>query len=204
MSRSHGAARRYVASLLPPGDGIGVLRNLIDAMPLRLVLYQPEIPQNTGTMLRMCACMGVTAVIIGPAGFPFSHRAFRRAGLDYLDRLLVERHTSFGAFETWRRGMPHRLVLLTTGRGATSYADHAFDAGDLLMVGRESAGVPAAVHASADVRLTVPMVRGVRSLNVAAAAAMVLGEALRQTGAFPHSPQAGAAAIFGETIEPAS
>ena len=173
-------------------------------MPLRLVLYQPEIPQNAGTMLRMCACMGVTAVIVGPAGFPFSDRAFRRAGLDYLDHLTVERHSSIGAFETWRRGTRHRLVLLTTGLGATPYTAHAFDAGDLLMVGRESAGVPGAIHARADVRLTVPMVRGMRSLNVAAAAAMVLGEALRQIGAFPHSPQAGADAIVGETTEPAS
>jgi tRNA (cytidine/uridine-2'-O-)-methyltransferase len=148
--------------------------------------------------------MGVTAVIVGPASFPFSDRAFRRAGLDYLDHLLMERHSSFSAFETWRRGRPHRLVLLTTGSGATSYSEHAFDAGDLLMVGRESAGVPAAVHASADFRVTVPMARGMRSLNVAAAAAMVLGEALRQTGTFPHSPQAGADGIVGETTEPAS
>jgi len=193
---SHRFCRRETAS--------DVLRNAIDAMPLRLVLYQPEIPQNAGTMLRMCACMGVTAVIVGPAGFPFSDRAFRRAGLDYLDHLTVERHSSIGAFETWRRGTRHRLVLLTTGLGATPYTAHAFDAGDLLMVGRESAGVPGAIHARADVRLTVPMVRGMRSLNVAAAAAMVLGEALRQIGAFPHSPQAGADAIVGETTEPAS
>jgi tRNA (cytidine/uridine-2'-O-)-methyltransferase len=179
------------------------LRKCRDAMPLRLVLYQPEIPQNAGTMLRMCACLGVTAVIVGPAGFPFSDRAFRRAGLDYLDHLVLERHASLAAFEAWRREASSPLVLLTTALDATPYAAHAFGAGDLLMVGRESAGVPAAIHAGADARVTVPMMPGMRSLNVACAAAMVLSEALRQTGALPPSPYGVAEAIVGETIEPA-
>lgn len=149
---------------------------------LTLALYQPDIPQNAGTMLRLCACLGVEAAIVEPASFPVSDRAFRRAGMDYLDRIAITRHVSFAAFEDWRRGRGRRLVLLST-RAALPYAEFAFDAGDVVMVGRESAGVPDAVHAAADARLLVPMRPGLRSLNVAVAAAMVLGEALRQTGA---------------------
>ncbi|MDQ0473644.1 tRNA (cytidine(34)-2'-O)-methyltransferase [Labrys wisconsinensis] len=149
---------------------------------LTLALYQPDIPQNAGTMLRLCACLGVEAAIVEPASFPVSDRAFRRAGMDYLDRIAITRHVSFAAFEDWRRGRGRRLVLLST-RAALPYAEFAFDADDVVMVGRESAGVPDAVHAAADARLLVPMRPGLRSLNVAVAAAMVLGEALRQTGA---------------------
>lgn len=149
---------------------------------LRLALYQPDIPQNAGTMLRACACLGVGAVIIEPAGFPVSDRHFRRAGMDYLDALTIERHASFAAFEAWRaaRGEGMRLVLLTT-RGETSLWDFAFAPDDILMVGRESAGVPEAVRQAADARVRAPMRQGLRSLNVAVAAAMCLGEALRQT-----------------------
>ncbi len=146
---------------------------------LQLALFQPDIPQNAGTMLRLCACLGLEAALIEPAGFPTSDRHFRRAGLDYLDHLALARHTSFAAFEAWRRAAGRRLVLLTT-RGAAPYLDFAFAPDDVVMVGRESAGVPEAVHAAADARLRVPMVEGLRSLNVAVAAAMVLGEALRQ------------------------
>jgi tRNA (cytidine/uridine-2'-O-)-methyltransferase len=160
-------------------------------MALRLALYQPDIPQNAGTMLRLCACLGVTAVIVEPASFPTSDRAFRRAGLDYLDRVAIERHVSFTAFEDWRRARRHRLVLLTTSAGGHPYDRHIFEDSDILMVGRESAGVPQTVHASADIRLTIPMVEGLRSLNVAVAAAMVLGEALRQVGQFPAPRAAG-------------
>jgi tRNA (cytidine/uridine-2'-O-)-methyltransferase len=149
---------------------------------LTLALYQPDIPQNAGTMLRLCACLGVSAAIIEPASFPVSDRAFRRAGMDYLDRVIIERHASFAAFEEWRRHSARRLVLLST-RSAVPYADFAFGHDDVLMVGRESAGVPDAVHKAADARIRVPMRAGLRSLNVAVAAAMVLGEALRQTGA---------------------
>ncbi len=150
---------------------------------LHLVLFQPDIPQNAGTLLRLCACLGVAAGIVEPAGFPTSDRAFRRAGLDYLDALDLRRHVSPDAFEAWRRegpgGRPRRLVLLTT-RGDTDYCAFRFAPGDVLMVGRESAGVPESVHAGADARLLIPMRPGMRSLNVAVAAAMVAGEALRQ------------------------
>ena len=151
------------------------------APPLRLALFQPDIPQNAGTLLRTCACLGIGADIVEPAGFPTADRNFRRAGLDYLDALDLRRHASFAAFEAWRAAgvPPPRLVLLTTA-GEADYRDAAFRAGDVLMVGRESAGVPEEVHAAADLRLTVPMRPGFRSLNVAVSAAMVLGEALRQ------------------------
>lgn len=149
-----------------------------------LALYQPDIPQNAGAMLRLCACLGVETHVIEPAGFDLSDRALKRAGMDYVAQATVIRHLGWHDFETARRKKGRRLVLLTTG-STMSYADFAFGAGDMLLVGRESAGVPDAVHAAADARLTIPMVAGLRSLNVATAAAMVIGEALRQTGTFP-------------------
>ena len=151
---------------------------------MRIALYEPDIPQNTGTILRLCACLSIEAHIIEPAGFPVTDRAFRRAGMDYLDRVIITRHGSFKAFEDWRRAERLKLVLLTTG-AETSYLDHAFQDDQVLLVGRESAGVPAAVHAAADVRLRIPIADGLRSLNVAMAVALVAGEALRQTGGFP-------------------
>jgi tRNA (cytidine/uridine-2'-O-)-methyltransferase len=155
-------------------------------MVIRLALYQPDIAQNTGTILRMAACLGVTVEIIGPAGFDMSDRALRRAGLDYLGMVPIERHASFADFERARRAAGRRLVLMTT-KAATVYSDFRFDAGDILMAGRESAGAPEAVHEAADARVTVPMRPGLRSLNVAVAVAMVLGEALRQTDQFPRN-----------------
>ncbi|GGE86989.1 tRNA (cytidine(34)-2'-O)-methyltransferase [Stappia taiwanensis] len=152
-----------------------------------LVLFQPDIPQNTGTILRLAACMDVCVHLIEPAGFPLSDHALKRAGMDYLERAALVRHLNWPVFEDWRRAQGRRLVLLTTA-AASSYAEFAFAPGDLLMLGRESAGVPADVHASADARLTIPMAEGMRSLNVAVSAAMVLGEALRQTGSFPSRP----------------
>ena len=151
---------------------------------MRIALYEPDIPQNTGTILRLCACLSIEAHIIEPAGFPVTDRAFRRAGMDYLDRVTITRHGSFKAFEDWRCAERLKLVLLTTG-AETSYLDHAFQDDQVLLVGRESAGVPAAVHAAADVRLRIPIADGLRSLNVAMAVALVAGEALRQTGGFP-------------------
>lgn len=147
---------------------------------MQLALYQPDIAPNTGTILRLCACLGVGAHIVEPAGFPTSDRAFRRAGMDYLDRVRLTRHASWSAFENWRRERACRLVLLTT-KADRSYVDYAFRADDVLLLGRESAGVPDEVHRAADARLVIPMQTGARSLNVALAAAMVLGEALRQT-----------------------
>jgi tRNA (cytidine/uridine-2'-O-)-methyltransferase len=153
-------------------------------MPLRIALYQPDIPQNTGTVLRLCACLGMTADIIEPAGFPTSDRAFRRAGMDYLDAVDIVRHASWGEFEAWRRGGHRRLVLFTT-RATLSYLDYSFETDDTLLFGRESAGVPDEVHDAADARLVIPLRPGLRSLNVALAAAMAAGEALRQTGDRP-------------------
>jgi tRNA (cytidine/uridine-2'-O-)-methyltransferase len=149
-----------------------------------IALYQPDIPQNAGTILRLCACLGVEAHVIEPAGFDLSDRALRRAGMDYVAHATLIRHLSWGDFETWRTENRRRLVLLTT-KAARPYADLAFADGDILLLGRESAGVPDAVHEAADERIVIPMASGLRSLNVATAAAMVLGEALRQTGAFP-------------------
>jgi len=151
---------------------------------MRIALYEPDIPQNTGTILRLCACFGIAADIIEPAGFPTTDRAFRRAGMDYLDAVAIVRHGSWDAFDTWRRADGRRLLLLTTA-AATSYLDHRYEPGDVLLFGRESAGVPEAVHRAADARLVIPMRPGLRSLNVAVAAAMAAGEALRQTGGFP-------------------
>jgi tRNA (cytidine/uridine-2'-O-)-methyltransferase len=148
---------------------------------MHLALYQPDIPQNTGTALRLCACFGLQAHIIEPAGFPSSDRAFRRAGMDYLDAVAITRHASWQAFEAWRRIAPHRLVLFTTS-ATRSYLDYSFQAEDVLLFGRETAGVPEDVHAAADARLRIPMRPGMRSLNVAIAAALAAGEALRQTG----------------------
>ena len=151
---------------------------------MRIALYEPDIPQNTGTILRLCACLGIAAHIIEPAGFPVTDRAFRRAGMDYLDQVAITRHGSFAAFEEWRRHERLSLVLLTTA-AERSYLDHTFSSDQVLVFGRESAGVPEVVHKAADVRLRVPMRPGMRSLNIAMAAAMVAGEALRQTGGLP-------------------
>jgi tRNA (cytidine/uridine-2'-O-)-methyltransferase len=150
-------------------------------MPTRIALFEPDIPQNTGTILRLCACLGVEAHFIEPAGFPISDRAFRRAGMDYLDQVTIHRHPSWEVFDDWRRSEGLRLVLFTT-RAATSYLGHAFEARDILLFGRESSGVPDKVHTAADARLLIPLRPGLRSLNVAVAVAMAVGEALRQTG----------------------
>jgi len=152
---------------------------------MRLALYEPDIPQNTGAMLRLAACLGVAVDVIEPCGFLLDDRRLRRAGMDYIDRVDLVRHSSWQAFLRITEGSTDggRLVLLTT-RGDLPYCSFAFDRTDTLLVGRESAGVPDAVHAAAAARLVVPMQAGVRSLNVALTAAMVLGEALRQTSGF--------------------
>jgi tRNA (cytidine/uridine-2'-O-)-methyltransferase len=147
---------------------------------MQIALFQPDIPQNTGTILRLCACLNLAAHIIEPAGFPTSDRMFRRAGMDYLDQVALRRHDSWAKFETWRRAEGVRLVLFTT-RAATSYLDYRYDPTDILLFGRESAGVPDEVAAAADARLRIPIRPGLRSLNVAMAVAMAAGEALRQT-----------------------
>jgi tRNA (cytidine/uridine-2'-O-)-methyltransferase len=151
----------------------------MSAAPIALALYEPDIAANAGAMMRTCACLGIDAAIIEPAGFPVSDRRFRRSGMDYLDHVAIERHASFERFETWRRTTGRRLVLLTT-KGESRLWDFAFRPGDIVMVGRESAGVPDAVAAVADARVRIPIRPPLRSLNVGIAAALALGEALRQ------------------------
>jgi tRNA (cytidine/uridine-2'-O-)-methyltransferase len=147
---------------------------------MRIALFEPDIPQNTGTILRLAACLGLEAHLIEPAGFPVSDRAFRRAGMDYLDQVSIARHVSWEAFETWRRQQGLRVILFTT-HASRPYLDHEFWTRDILLFGRESAGVPEKVHAAADARLVIPMLPGLRSINVAMTCAMAVGEALRQT-----------------------
>jgi tRNA (cytidine/uridine-2'-O-)-methyltransferase len=161
------------------------------AAMLRLALYQPDIPQNTGTMIRMAACLGICVDIVEPAAFDVSDRHFRRSGMDYLERAAVTRHDSFAAFEAWRRDAGRRLILAETD-GATPHVDFQFQRGDILMVGRESAGVLPEVYAAADASVCIPMRAGLRSLNVAVAAAMVLGEAMRQVDGFARLSDTGA------------
>ena len=147
---------------------------------MQIALFQPDIPPNTGTILRLCACLDVTAHIIEPAGFAVSDRAFRRAGMDYLDQVTLIRHDSWEKFEAWRLKANNRLLLFTT-KGAVSYLDFRYGASDILLFGRETVGVPEEVQAAADARLKIPIKASLRSLNVAVAAAMAIGEALRQT-----------------------
>lgn len=156
---------------------------------MRLALYQPDIAPNVGAVLRLGACLGVPVDIIGPCGFALGDRDLRRVAMDYLELAEFVRHDSWEAFLE-RRGERGRLVLLTT-RAARVHTGFSFAAGDTLLLGQESAGVPASVHAAADARLRVPLVAGARSLNVAIAAAMVVGEALRQIDAFPGSEDEG-------------
>jgi tRNA (cytidine/uridine-2'-O-)-methyltransferase len=147
---------------------------------IRIALLEPDIPQNTGTILRLCGCLGVEAHLIEPAGFPTTDRAFRRAGMDYLDHVRLIRHRSWEAFEAGRRAGGLRLVLFTT-QGSVPYLDHGYGPDEILLFGRESAGVPDVAHAAADARLVIPMQPGLRSLNVAMTVALAVGEALRQT-----------------------
>lgn len=153
---------------------------------MRLALYQPDIAQNTGTILRLCACLGVGVDVIGPTGFDMSDKALKRAALDYLVHVDLMRHQSFQDFMQGlsERTPTGRLVLLSA-HADTAYCDFAFRQSDTLLLGRESAGCPSSVHERADARITVPMRTGLRSLNVAVAAAIVLGEALRQTSGYP-------------------
>ncbi len=165
-----------------------------------IALYQPDIPQNTGTILRLGACLSLPVHIIEPAGFPASDRAFRRAGLDYLDHVALHRHADWEAFEHWRRGAGRRVVLLTT-RASTNFADLTYRKDDILLCGQETRGVPPAVHKAAEARVRVPMAPAMRSLNVAVALAMVAGEALRQLGAFPDGAEDEGSVNHETTVE---
>lgn len=144
-----------------------------------LALYEPDIAQNAGTSLRLCACLGLEAHLIEPAGFPASSAHFKRAGMDYLDKINYQRHDDFASFNRLRLAKKQRLLLLTT-KGAMNYLDFTFQAGDILMLGRESKGVPDHVHDAVDARLYIAMQPNMRSLNVAISGAIVAGEALRQ------------------------
>ncbi|MEP0943057.1 MAG: tRNA (cytidine(34)-2'-O)-methyltransferase [Rhizobiaceae bacterium] len=148
---------------------------------LRLVLFQPDIPGNTGTILRLAACLDLAVDIIQPAGFRLDDKSLRRAGMDYMERAAMQVHDDWAAFENWRAETQRRLVVLTTA-AEQSYTNFAYRDGDCLLLGRESAGVPEFVHQAADERLTIKMAETGRSLNVAISAAMVAGEAVRQVG----------------------
>ncbi len=149
---------------------------------MRLALYEPDIPQNAGAVIRLGACMSVGIDIIEPCGFLFSDRALRRAAMDYRDLAEVVRYATWQSFLAMQS--PRRLVLLTT-KADCPYTDAKYRSDDTLLLGRESSGVPDIVHARAEVRVRIPLQIGRRSLNVAQAGAMALGEALRQTGNFP-------------------
>ncbi len=153
----------------------------------RLALFQPDIPQNAGALLRLAACLGIGLDVVEPCGFLWDERRMRRAGMDYLERARVLRHSGFAAFDAARRGEGRRLVLLTTA-GDVRLDRFAFRPGDVVMVGRESAGVPPAVAEAADAALRIPMQAGMRSLNVALAATLALGHALHQLDGFPGAP----------------
>ncbi|MFC3677892.1 tRNA (cytidine(34)-2'-O)-methyltransferase [Ferrovibrio xuzhouensis] len=155
---------------------------------MRLALFEPDIPPNLGTILRLGACLETPVHVIEPCGFPFSVQVVRRSAMDYLEHAEIHRHDSWQQFQAERPA--GRLLLLTT-RSSVPYTEFRFAAGDILLLGRESAGVPAHVHDAADARLAVPLKPGLRSINVATAAAMVLGEALRQLQAFPRPAEQG-------------
>lgn len=149
-----------------------------------IALYEPDIPQNTGTLLRLGACLNLPIHIIEPAGFRLDDKALRRAGLDYWEHATMIRHSDWHAFETWRRHKNCRLILATT-KTDTAYTDTTYQMNDILLAGRESAGVPDHVHTSTDISITIPMQENQRSINVALAIAMIAGEMLRQTDSWP-------------------
>ena len=149
----------------------------------RIALFQPDIPGNTGSILRLAACLGVAVDIIGPAGFDMSDRALKRAGMDYLELASLKRHDDWETFESWRIAEQRRLVLFTT-KAAQSYSTFSYQAGDILLFGRESAGVPKIVHDTTDAAVTIPMPGGGRSLNLAMSVAMAAGEAMRSGDSF--------------------
>jgi tRNA (cytidine/uridine-2'-O-)-methyltransferase len=151
---------------------------------IEIALYQPDIPPNAATIMRMAACFGLKVRIIEPAGFTWSDSSLKRAGMDYLDRALVIRDASWAAF---REATKDQRLLLASTKAELPYTDFAFRPGDILLMGREGSGVPSEVHAAADARLLIPLRQGLRSLNVALACAMITGEALRQMGGFPQA-----------------
>jgi len=154
--------------------------------PFLLALFEPDIAQNTGAMMRTCACLGIDAAIIEPAGFRINDSRFRRAAMDYLNAVSIESHDSWATFAAWRAANQRRLVLLTT-KGEACLWDFAFREKDIILVGRESSGVPEVVRVAADVRVYIPIQPPLRSLNVGIAATIAMTEALRQLGRLPSS-----------------
>ena len=153
---------------------------------MRIALYEPDIPQNTGAIIRLASCFGISVDIIEPCGFVFSSRRLKRSGLDYIDRADIKLHSSWKRFyELYHAYSETRIILLTT-KGKTKHTEFMYDCEDILLLGRESAGVPSAVHKAADARIIVPIESEARSLNIVSSAAIVLGEALRQTDAYPN------------------
>jgi len=152
---------------------------------MRLALYQPEIPQNTGTLMRTAACLEVGLDIIEPCGFVFSDKHLKRAGMDYLDLVQIERHNDWAAFNALYQTKQKARIVLVTTKASVRYADFSFQPDDVLLMGSEGAGVPQNVHDDVDAQITIPMAENARSLNIAVSAAMVLSEALRQTQSFP-------------------
>lgn len=155
---------------------------------LRLALFQPDIPQNAGTLIRLSACLGIALDVIEPCGFLWDEKRMRRAGMDYLDQARVARHSSWDAFRETAASSGRRIILLTT-KASSRLDDFTFQASDTIMAGRESAGVPDAVAAQADAALRIPMRPGMRSLNIALAAAMAVSEAMRQLRVFPQDQE---------------
>lgn len=155
---------------------------------MRLALYEPDIPQNAGSLMRLCSCFDVPLDIIEPCGFAFNDRKMRRAGMDYIEQLSLTRHQNWDMFYDNTRKTQSRIVLLTT-KTTDSYLDFTFQDNDILLAGRESAGVPDAVHNQADACVTIPMVPVARSINVSQSCAIVLSEALRQTNGFAFPQQ---------------
>ena len=147
---------------------------------MRIALYQPDIPQNTGNIFRLGACLGVSIDIIEPTGFIFDDKKFKRSAMDYIDHLNYKRHIDWQHFYDWSQGKKYRLILMTT-KARQSFYEFEFHSSDILLFGRESAGVPDNIHQLVNHRLTIPMKKGVRSINLSSSVALVLGEGLRQT-----------------------
>ena len=146
---------------------------------MRIALFEPDIPQNTGNILRLGACLGIEVDIIEPTGYVFDDKKFKRSSMDYIDHIQYKRHLDWDAFYYWRMENNYRLILLTT-KSKKKYFDYKFKDNDILLFGRESAGVPIKVHECVDEQLTIPMVKGLRSINVSSAVALIAGEACRQ------------------------
>jgi tRNA (cytidine/uridine-2'-O-)-methyltransferase len=176
--------RLYATSLFWKYLHMSDLSIMSPGTTMRLALFQPDIPQNTGTILRLSACLGVAVDVIEPCGFPLSHKSLKRAGMDYLDHVDLTLHPGWAPFEAKIRTEERRVILLTT-KASQPHTEVNYTEKDIILLGRESAGVPEEVHKRADLRIQIPMKPEVRSLNVAISASIVLAEALRQTNGFP-------------------